>query len=325
MRRRGVRLYVVFYALPHSPQDHRDASLYTSDSVFPSQDLDDVDEDVNAAPVSRSRSRSKARPARNYTFPEMADLTNQEMSSWSKEKRTAFVERCLIGPEVVFKCAVPKSDGQPCGEEFTRREISKARDHFRSRHFPKTLSEKEVVRCPWPGCEVQCAYRATGRHFEDHAEISCKCPFCPQDPISRSDSFFRHLRENQKCKRMRARRGPQPPTPARSDGECTCICLRGFTCLTSSVATVQPEAGPSTQRKRPPQTRARAQPEAGPSQGRKRSHRCVEEEEEENIQEEDVEVDDDDDDDDPAWVPNRKGKGKGKAKVNEPARKRQKR
>ncbi|KAM5541696.1 hypothetical protein V8D89_004425 [Ganoderma adspersum] len=287
----------------------------TPDSERPAQDPEDL---VNeAAPVAPSRTTpQQPQQPRAYTFPELTDLTKEEMIPWSRGKRTAFLHPFMLDPDDIVECAVPGSDGLPCGERFSHRQIAEARQHYREAHFPEEQQRpKTEVVCPWPGCKSRgLKFEATGRHLDHHWGMRYQCPFCPAKPIPRSDSAFRHML-GKRCKKLQAAcRDPRLPTTARCE------------------ATVQPEAGPSTQRKRParartqqkkPQPRARAQPnqpEAGPPRGKKRSRRCVEEEEEESAQE-DSEADDDDGGDSD-WVPTKSDrKGKGKA----PERKRKRR
>ncbi|KAI1798404.1 hypothetical protein LXA43DRAFT_28555 [Ganoderma leucocontextum] len=296
------------------PRTTDPSSSYTPDSMSSTQDPED--DVVDAAPVSRSRRRGQVRrPQSPDTFPEVADITYEQMSSWRKEKRTEFaLRRCLVDPDAVIECNVPRCNGRPCGKRFTREDIGTARSHFRAAHFPKEQQKNgTMVVCPWPGCGSTLNYQYTGRHLDKHWGISYQCLFCPEPPIRRTDSLFRHM-GGEGCKQV-----PRICHQTSASRESESIEL--------------PEAGPSTQRKRPPreraqrkkpQARGRAQqkePEVGPSRGRKRSRRCMEEEEKENVEENEAEVDSDNGDD-AEWVPTasaRKGKGK------QPERKRTKR
>ena len=148
------------------------------------------------------------------------------MDAWSKDMKSAFLrERCMVDPDDVVECAVPGSDGRPCGKRFLRKEISKARRHYRAKHFPAELKVKDaVVVCPWPGCGERQVYRDTGRHLNEHWGVRYQCPFCPSPPMPRSDSCQRHILDNP-CEGLPAAcREPRRPT-ARGKGECTYTCI----------------------------------------------------------------------------------------------------
>ena len=183
----------------------------------------------------RKRRKAHVPQPQIFTFPEMAALTNEDIDIWNKPKRTAFLQHCLVGPDVVVECQVPvppKEKGReakPYGQQFARKDVEEARSRFRSAHFPKAQRKKgTIVVCPWPKCQMRLQFRDTGRHLDIvHLGMVYECPRCPtrpDPPINRTDSVFRHMRGDA-CEEAPRKVNPHPLTPASGNGEYTWTCF----------------------------------------------------------------------------------------------------